>query len=76
MLNSVFVSGLPAFVGITVHQQLSCSLQCMHASVRCFHAFDRSVLFCKSLFVKCQSFRLVELLCSKILSVSSESCIF
>jgi len=48
MLNDAFVSGLPAFVGLSVHQQLSRSLQCMHASVCRFHALDRNLLFSKS----------------------------
>jgi len=31
VLNDVFVSGLPAFVGLPVQKQLSRSLQCMIA---------------------------------------------
>jgi len=53
VLNDVFVSGLPALVGLPVHPRWSRSLQYMCASVCCSRASGQCFLLPEFLSAKC-----------------------
>jgi len=75
LLNDVFVSCLPALVGLPVLSQWSHSLHCVHALICQTRAFGWCFVFAKSFLITCPVFLFCNL-SLKILSVFSKCCIF